>query len=375
MFNKKWTSCIQNQNLNRRHLLAGAASLTLVTACGKPASSPRVIPHPSIKWRMITSWPQSLDVIFGTLQTFTQQISKMTDGRFTIDLFAADEVVPALKVMDAVSDGSVECGHTASYYYLGKQLALAFGTTMPFGLTAQQQNAWLYHHGGLEAIQALYADFNLINFPAGNTGGQMGGWFKRKINSTADLQGLKMRIPGLGGEIMSRLGVNVQVIPGSEIFLALQQGAIDAADWIGPYDDTTLGLNKAAKYYYSPGWWEPGATLDALVNRSAWDKLPPDYQQIFKTAAYEANLSMLSQYTVLNQKAISQLQKDGTQVLTYGNDILQAARRETFELYQEKAERDQTFRKIYEPWKRFCDRATQWHQLNELKFSQFVASP
>lgn len=323
---------------------------------------------------MATSWPHSLDVIFGTLQTFAQQISDMTNGRFTLDLFAADEVVPALKVLDAVSDGSVQCGHTASYYYLGKQLALAFGTTMPFGLTAQQQNAWLYHSGGLEAIQALYAEFNVINFPAGNTGAQMGGWFKRQINTVADLKGLKMRIPGLGGEVMSRLGVNVQVIPGGEIFLALQRGAIDAADWIGPHDDAKLGLQKAAKYYYSPGWWEPGATLDALVNRTAWDKLPKDYQEIFKVAASEANLSMLSRFTVANQKAIHKLQQEGTQVLTYSTDILQAARTATFALYAEKASQDQTFKKIYEPWKAFCDRANQWNQLNELKFSQFVAT-
>ena len=197
--------------MKRRYFISALGGAGLLYACEPTKTPPKPLSNPMIKWRMITSWPQSLDIIHGSLQRLVQRVEAMTEGRFTIELFSADEVVPALKVLDAVSDGTVEAGHTASYYYLGKQLAFAFATTLPFGLTPMQQNAWLYNGGGLEAIQSIYADFNIINFPAGNTGSQMGGWFKRTIQTPQDLQGLKMRIPGLGGEIMSRLGVNVQV--------------------------------------------------------------------------------------------------------------------------------------------------------------------
>ena len=241
----------------------------------------------------------------------------MTGGRFTIEPYAAGEIVPGLEVLDAVQNGTVECGHTASYYYVGKNPALAFGTSVPFGLTAQQQNAWYYHGGGLEVMHKLYSDFNVLNFPAGNTGAQMGGWFKKEIKSLQDLKGLKMRIPGLGGKVMSRLGVNVQVIPGGEIYLALERGAIDAAEWVGPYDDLKLGLNKAASYYYYPGWWEPGPTLEVQVNKSQWDKLPPEYQEVFKTAAMEANLNMLSKYDALNREALKTIVSGGAKLVAY----------------------------------------------------------
>ncbi len=251
--------------MKRRTLLnyaaIGAASATTVTACTN-TSGPAIPANslPNVRWKMATSWPVSLDTIYGGAQTICDRVKEITGGRFTIEPFAAGDLVPPLQVLDAVQAGNVEVGHTASYYYVGKNSALGFATSMPFGLTAQQQNAWLYQGGGLEAIQKIYADFGIINFPAGNTGTQMGGWFKRKINSVADMKGLKMRIPGIGGEVMNRLGVNVQVLPGGEVYLALERGAIDAAEWIGPYDDEKLGLHKAAKFYYYPGWWEPGPT-------------------------------------------------------------------------------------------------------------------
>ena len=199
---------------------------------------------PSVQWRMATSWPQSLDTIYGGAVTVCDRISALTNGRFTIEPYAAGEIVPGLQVLDAVQSGTVECGHSAAYYYVGKNPALAFGTTVPFGLNAQQQNAWYYHGGGLDTMHKLYADFNVICFPAGNTGVQMGGWFKNNIKTVSDLKGLKMRIPGLGGEVMNKLGVNVQVLPGGEIYLALDRGAIDAAEFVGPYDDEKLGTAK-----------------------------------------------------------------------------------------------------------------------------------
>ncbi len=327
---------------------------------------------PKVQWRMATSWPQSLDTIYGGAKTICDRISVLTDGRFTIDPFAAGEIVPGLQVLDAVQAGTVECGHSAAYYYVGKNPALAFGTTVPFGLNAQQQNAWFYHGGGLETMHKLYADFNVISFPAGNTGVQMGGWFKQQIQSTNDLKGLKMRIPGLGGEVMAQLGVNVQVLPGGEIFLALDRGAIDAAEFVGPYDDEKLGLHEAAKYYYYPGWWEPGATLDATVNLAAWQALPAEYQEIFKTAAYEANLDMLAKYDALNGAALQSLVGKGVKLTPYSDEILTAAAAASTSFLEDNASQDATFKAVYDDWKKFRDTVLRWNKVNELSFSQFV---
>jgi len=365
--------------MKRRQLLSNiaiaATTTTVLAACNQSSSDSNISSGdlPNVKWKMVTSWPKSLDTIFGGAQTVCDRVAAMTGGKFTIKPYAAGEIVPGLEVLDAVQNGTVECGHTASYYYVGKNSALAFGTSMPFGLTAQQQNAWLYHGGGLEAMQKVYADFNIINFPAGNTGAQMGGWFKKKVQSLGDLQGLKMRIPGLGGKVMSRLGVNVQVLPGGEIFLALDRGAIDAAEWVGPYDDEKLGLNKAAPYYYYPGWWEPGATLEVQVNKSQWDKLPREYQEIFKTAAIEANLNMLSKYDALNREALTRLLNNGTQLVAYSPEILKAAQKAAFEIYEENSANNPSFKEIYQQWNKFRSLISQWNKINELSFTNFVS--
>jgi TRAP-type mannitol/chloroaromatic compound transport system substrate-binding protein len=374
---KQYQTCLQT--MKRRRLLTnvalGAATSTALVACNQTNNSPNIQANelPNVRWRMVTSWPKSLDTIFGGAQTVCDRVKKMTGGRFAIEPYAAGEIVPGLEVLDAVQNGTVQCGHTASYYYVGKNPALAFGTSVPFGLTAQQQNSWLYHGGGLEVMHQLYADFNVINFPAGNTGAQMGGWFKREIKSVRELNGLKMRIPGLGGEVMARLGVNVQVLPGGEIFLALDRGAIDAAEWVGPYDDEKLGLNKAAPFYYYPGWWEPGATLEVQVNKSQWDKLPKEYQEIFKTAAMEANLNMLSKYEALNRQAMQRLVEGGTKIVSYPTEILQAAEKAAFELYEQNASKNATFRQIYEQWNQFREQVAQWNRINELSFANFMA--
>lgn len=361
--------------MERRTFLRNAAIGTVGGAA--IASCRRTAPGtagalPNIRWRMATSWPESLDTIYGGAKTVCDRVTEMTGGRFQITPFAAGEIVPGLQVLDAVQAGTVQCGHSASYYYVGKNAALGFATSVPFGLTAQQQNAWLYHGGGLAAIQDIYADFGVISFPAGNTGAQMGGWFKRKISSPADLKGLKMRIPGLGGEVMSRLGVNVQVLPGGEIFLALDRGTIDAAEWVGPYDDEKLGLQKAAQYYFYPGWWEPGPTLDALVNKKAWDLLPQEYQNIFKTATYEANLNMLAQYDALNREALTRLTDGGTELVRYSDAILKQAEQVAFDLYEENAAKNAAFKAVYKPWKAFRDQIYQWNGINELSFANAV---
>jgi TRAP-type mannitol/chloroaromatic compound transport system substrate-binding protein len=364
-----------------KFLSRGAVTTTGVALVGgcqgqktqSTANKPEIADLPTIQWQMATSWPPSLDTIFGGAQVLAERVAALTGGKFTITPRAAGEIAPALEVLDVVSQGAVQCGHTAAYYYIGKSPALAFGTTVPFGLTAQQQNAWLYEGGGLKQLQAIYAKkFNVIQFPAGNTGTQMGGWFRREVSTLADLQGLKMRIPGLGGQVMAKLGVTVQTLGGGEIFQALQTGAIDATEWVGPDDDLKLGLNKIAKFYYYPGWWEPGATLEMQVNLNEWNKLPSQYQEVIKTASYESNATMLARYDARNNEALQSLLSSGTQVRPYSEEILQAASKAAFALYDDFAAKDADFKAVYEPWKQFRDRIYAWDKLNQGSFTNFV---
>ena len=361
--------------------LAAAGGSALVVSCGSKGSESggqaadgRDSDMPRVRWRMATSWPQSLDTVFGGAETICQRVAELSAGRFQITAYAAGEIAPGLEVLETVQKGAVHCGHTASYYYIGKNPALAFGSTVPFGLTAQQQNAWLYHGGGLEAINKLYADFGVVSFPAGSTGAQMGGWFKRKVVSLADLKGLKMRIPGLGAKVMAELGVNVQVLPGGEIYLALERGAIDAAEWTGPYDDEKLGLAKAAPYYYYPGWWEPGLTLTALVNQQAWQKLTKPYKAMFQTACWEANLNTLSRYDTQNGAALKALVAGGTELVPYSEEIMSKAKRIAFELYNDSAAKDTGFRLIFDQWQSFRRDIYNWNRINELPFASFSFS-
>lgn len=328
---------------------------------------------PTIEWQMATSWPVALDTIFGGAQVFAERVEVLTEGKFKIDPRAGGELAPPTQVLDVVSQGAVPCGHTASYYYVGKSKALAFGTSVPFGLNAQQQNAWLYEGGGLDLLQELYAaKFNVIQFPAGNTGAQMGGWFRKEINTVADLQGLKMRIPGIGGEVMTKLGVNVQLLPGGEIFQSLQTGAIDAAEWVGPYDDEKLGLNQVAEFYYYPGWWEPGPTLELQINLDEWKKLPKLYQEIVKAAVFQTNQIMLARYDARNNEALERLVEGGAKLRPYSDEILAAAEKASNELYDQYAAEDPDFKKIYEQWKPFRDRVYAWNNYNEAGFSRYV---
>jgi TRAP-type mannitol/chloroaromatic compound transport system substrate-binding protein len=370
---------MQEHAMQRRQLLrssgqaiAAAAGAGALSACTiRRAETSRSGGLPQVRWRMATSWPVSLDTIYGGATTICERVAAMSGGGFKIEPFAAGEIVPGLEVLGAVQAGSVECGHTASYYYVGKNPAFAFGTAVPFGLSAQQQNAWLYRGGGNEAMDALFADFGTKSFPAGNTGGQLGGWFKRPVEGLASLKGLKMRIPGLGGKVMARLGVNVQVLPGGEIYLALERGAIDAAEFTGPYDDEKLGLHKAAKHYYYPGWWEPGPSLTALVNRKAWDALPKEYQAMFSTACYEANLGMLSDYEQRNSEALLRLRRQGIKLEAYSDDILKAAREATDVIFAELAADDAGFRDLLERWRLFRRETINWNRINELPMAQF----
>ncbi len=328
---------------------------------------------PKLNWDMPTSWPLALDTIFGGAQEVATIVSELTDGNFVITPKAGGEVAPPTQVLDVVQQGAFPIGHTAAYYYIGKSNLLGFATSVPFGLTAQQNNAWFYDGGGLELLQGMYAKkFGIIQFPAGNTGVQMGGWFRQEINSVADLQGLRMRIPGLGGQVMSRLGVTVQVLAGGEIFQALQTGAVDAAEWVGPYDDLKLGFTDVADHYYYPGWWEPGSTLEIQVNLEQWNNLPKFYQDCLRVAAATANVRMLGRYDARNQTALQEIIAKGTKVLPFPDDILEAARAAANELYDEFAAADPDFATVYEAWKTFRDTVRQWHRISEYAVLDFA---
>ena len=331
---------------------------------------------PEIEWQMATSWPVALDTIYGGAQVLAERVAAITGGRFQITARAAGELAPGLEVLNVVEQGAVPIGHTASYYYVGKSPITAFGTALPFGLTARQQNAWLYEGGGLDMLQQVYADkFGVIQFPAGNTGVQMGGWFNKEINSVSDMEGLKMRIPGLGGQVMDKLGVTVQVLPGGEIFQALQTGAIDAAEWVGPYDDEKLGFHKATSFYYYPGWWEPGPSLEIQINIGEWENLPEEYQEALKTAAFEANMIMMARYDAKNPAALQTLLNDSDiEMLPFPDDVMQASEEASFELFDEFAASDSDFSSIFEAWKSFREGIQNWHGFAETAYQSFTST-
>ena len=285
-------------------------------------------------------------------------------------VYAANELVPGLQVMDAVQQGTVQAGYTGGYYYIGKNPALAFESTMPFGLTARQQIAWWFHGGGKELVSQVYADFNIVPFMCGNTGAQMGGWYREPIESAADLQGLRFRIPGIGGEIMSRLGATVQVLAAGDIYPALERGAIDATEWVGPYDDEKLGFYEIAPYYYYPGWWEPGLAATLQVSRPAWDELPDAYKEVLESATREMVMDQLSRYDAENPKALNRLVNDhGVTLMQYPDDIMEAAWVESNAYLEEQAASNESFRLVYDSWKVFRTDIFRFFGRNELAYA------
>ncbi len=364
--------------MNRRRFLrqglAGAAGAGAVAACGGPSGSeaPAVHTQKSVTWRLASSFPPGLDTIYGAAEVMAQRVEAMSDGRFRIRCYPAGEIVPAVQVMDAAQQGTVQIGHTASYYFIGKNPALAFDCCVPFGLTSRQQTAWLTEGGGLELMRGLFADFQLTTFPAGNTGAQMGGWFRREISGADDLKGLRMRIPGLGGEVMDRLGATVQLLAGGEIYTALERGAIDATEWVGPYDDEKLGFHKVAEYYYYPGWWEPGPSLSYHVNLEAWGKLPKAYQEMFAAAASESATVMQARYDQRNPAALARLLDEGVDMRPFSDDLMRAARDISFEMLEEQAAADATYRKVYDSWKQARADAYRWFNTAELAYARFA---
>ena len=342
-----------------RSAALGTAAGAVLTGCGSQSGDVPAVQTdtPMLRWRLASSFARSLDTIYRAAEVMSERVSQLTNGRFTIRVYPAGEMVPAFEVLESVQKGTVQMGHSAGYYYIGKNLAFVFETTVPFGLNARQFNSWVYEGGGLEILRELFADYGVLNYPGGNTGAQMGGWFNREINSLLDLRGLSMRIPGLGGRVMDRLGVTVQQIPGGEIYPALERGAIDAAEWVGPYDDEKLGFNQVANYYYYPGWWEPGANLSFFVNQQAMQELPSSYQAALEVAMAEANQYMLAKYDALNPPAFQRILESNIELRVFPKDVMDAAYSASEELLQE-GRTDPGFAQVHDSflaWRRDSD--------------------
>jgi TRAP-type mannitol/chloroaromatic compound transport system substrate-binding protein len=358
-------------SLNRRKFFAksGTIAAGATAALATPAIAQSM---PELKWRMTSSFPKALDTIYGAGETFARFVSEATDGKFQVQVFPAGEIAPGLEAANEVGKGSIEMCHTCSYYYWGKDPAFAFGTAVPFGLNARQQNAWMYYGGGIDLMNEFYATHNLIGFPCGNTGAQMGGWFTKEIKTVEDLKGVKMRIAGFAGKVMSMLGVVPQQIAGGDIYPSLEKGTIDAAEWVGPYDDEKLGFYKVAKFYYYPGWWEGGAMLHTMVNKDKWASLPPVYQSIVKTAAQAANSDMMASYDSKNPEALKRLVGSGAVLRPYPQDVMEAAFNAAKEAYAEIGAGNAPFKKIHDSMMAFRADAYLWQQVSEATFDTFM---
>ena len=320
----------------------------------------------SFQWKLVTTWPKNFPGLGTAPENFAKNVERMSNGRLKIKVFGAGQLVPAFEVFDAVSQGTAQIGHGASYYWKGKVPASVFYTAVPFGLNAQEMNAWLQYGGGLELWRELYAPFNLIPFAGGNTGVQMAGWFNREINSIADLKGLKMRIPGLGGEVFTRAGGTSINLPGGELYTSMQTGVIDATEWVGPYNDLAFGFHQVAKYYYYPGWQEPGPNIELIINKAAYESLPADLQAIVEVAAAAANQDMLNEYTARNNAALIELvEKHGVQVKKLPDDVLAEFKRLSAEVVEELASEDPLSRRIAESMKAFAIQAKAYHGISE----------
>ena len=357
--------------MRRRSLLAGGGVGLVGAALAAPAIAQS---EPEIKWRLASSFPKSLDTLYGGGEYLAKRVAEATDNKFQIRVFAAGEIVPAFQVLDAVQNNTVEMGHTGSYYFVGKDPTFAFDCTIPFGMNARQMNAWMTHGGGMDLLRTFFKDYSIYNIPCGNTGAQMGGWYRKEIKTVADLNGLKFRIGGLGGAVLSKLGVVAQQIPGGDIYPALEKGTIDAAEWVGPYDDEKLGFYKVAKYYYSPGWWEGQTQASAYINLGRWNELPKTYQAILTASCAEAYAWMLGKYDTDNVAALRRLVANGTQLRPFSKEILDASYKAAYEFYDETAAKNPKWKAIYEPWKKFLDDEHQWFRVNEQQFDNYMLS-
>ena len=355
--------------MKRRDFIKTAAAATAGTAIAAPAIAQSA---PEVKWRLTSSFPKSLDTLFGGAETFCKFVSEATDGKFQIQAFAAGEIVPGLQALDATQNGTVEMCQTALYYYWGKDPTFCFGAAVPFGLNARQQTAWFYQGGGNELMNEFMASYKVMGFPGGNTGTQMGGWFRKEIKTVADMQGLKMRIAGLAGAVMTKLGVVPQQVAGGDIYPSLEKGTIDAAEWVGPYDDEKLGFNKVAPFYYYPGWWEGGTTLHYLFSIEKFNALPKAYQAILKAACAQSNQEVTGRYDARNPGALKRLVQGGTQLRPFPTDVMEASYKASVEIYKELGAKNPAFQKIHDAHMAFRGDQYLWWQVAEFGFDNFM---
>ena len=341
--------------------LGGSIALTSLLTDNISAS----IRKPEYKWKMVTSWPKNFPGLGAGAENLAKLITNLSGNRINIKVFGANELVPPLEVFDFVSNGGAELGHSGAYYWKGKSQACQFFSSVPFGMNAQEMNAWLYYGDGIALWEKLYKSFNLIPRPAGNTGVQMGGWFNKKITTIDDLKGLKMRIPGLGGEVLARAGGVPVTMAGSELFTALQTGVIDATEWVGPYNDRAFGLHKAANYYYFPGWHEPGPSIECIINRGKYNSLPEDLKLIIDTACKAINIDMLSDYTSKNNMALQFLKKENIEILKFPNDVLIKLKDISNTILKEISESDEITKEVYESYMSFKDNVSPWTEISE----------
>ncbi len=361
---------MDRRSLLKKGALAGAAVAASMAGAGSAAAADS---GKKIKWRMVTSWPPAFPILQTGVERFAKRVSQLTGGRLIIQVYAGGELVPALGVFDAVSSGSVQCGHSAAYYWAGKCNAAQWFTCVPFGMDAQGMNAWFYFGNGLKLWEEVYKPFNLVPRPAGNTGFQMGGWFNKKINSMADFKGLKMRIPGLGGKVLAKAGGAVVLLPGGEIYTSLERGVIDATEWIGPCHDIRMGFYKVAKYYYYPGWHEPGSTLELIMNKKAYEALPDDIKAAVDTAAAELNVQMLSEFEMENAKALVELKKSHkVQLMRFPEKVLQGLKKLSAETIEETAAKDPQAKKVNDDFMAFKKMLSGWNSISEKAYYDYM---
>jgi len=355
--------------MKRRQFIQAAGIGLAAGAVAKPAIAQSM---PEVRWRLTSGFPKSLDTIYGAAEVFSKYLSEATDGKFQVQVFAAGEIVGTFQAADAVGNGTVEMAHTASYYYVGKDPTFALGTAVPFGLNSRQMNAWLYHGGGQDLLNEFYAKHNIYAMPGGNTGCQMGGWFRKEVKGVADMSGLKMRIGGLAGQVLQKLGAVPQQIAGGDIYPALERGTIDAAEWVGPYDDEKLGFNKVAPFYYYPGWWEGGPALHFFTNTAKWNELPKSYKALAAAAAGYANVDMQAKYDARNPAALRRLLSGGAQLRPFPQDMMEASLKAANELYDELNAKNPDWKKTYEAYRNFRGEQYLWWQVAEYTFDNFM---
>ncbi|GAB4397885.1 MAG: TRAP transporter substrate-binding protein [Rhodoferax sp.] len=355
--------------MDRRSIIKQVGIAGILAAGAAPAVHAQ---GAALRWRLASSFPKSLDTIYGAAEIFAKKVGEMSGGKFTISVHAAGELMPAFGVLDGTSNGTVEMAHTAPYYFFGKDPTFAFDCAIPFGLNSRQMTAWMYQGNGLKLLREFYAQVGIVNFPMGNTGAQMGGWYRKEVKSVEDLKGLKFRVGGFGGKVLAKLGTVPQNIPGGEIYTALEKGTIDAAEWIGPYDDQKLGFNKVAPFYHYPGWWEGGPQLTLYVNKKAYDGLSADYKAMIEAAASHAHVEMQAMYDARNPAALKQLVAAGVKLKPFPNDVLAAAFKSAQEVYQELNDTNPNWKKIFADFSTFRRESNLWFRFTEARFDSFM---